>query len=286
MKHWIFLSLLLAACGNSAHPGFKKVADDVHLRFHSLGDGEVLVQASDSIELLLRATKVGGAAGSLLSIQQWYSAADLMQGSFVPVFERIHVGDSISLIAPMQHIPWSAIAPSTWQQPTDAAQVQFEFALLGIRTADMMAAEKLRHRISDPEGYQRKLIAAYLSKADPGWQIWGTSELHYLIAGEATDTNRVQQGEVVLVSWQGKRLEDGVLVDDQADTSAPFSFRYGDQDQVIKGIETAVMLLREGQEGAFIIPAAMAFGERGVEGLVEPWAPMLYTVKLHGVTRR
>ncbi len=286
MKHWLFLSLLLAACGNSPHPGFKKVADDVHLRFHSLGDGEVLVQASDSIELLLRATQVGGEAGSLLSIQRWYSAADLLQGSFVPVFERMHVGDSISLIAAAQHIPWSAFAPASWQAPADAVEVQVEFALLGIRTAEMMAAEQLRHRSVDPEGYQRKLIAAYLAKRSSDWQVWGTSDLHYLIKGDALDTNRVQLGEVVLVSWQGKRLEDGVVVDDHPDPNTPFSFRYGDQDQVIKGIETAVMLLREGQEGEFIIPAAMAFGERGVEGLVGPWSPMLYTVKLQRVERR
>lgn len=286
MKHWFLLSFLLAACGTSEHPGFKEVADDVHLHFHSLGDGEVLVQPSDSIELLLRATHAGGAPGSLLSVQHWYAAADLMHGGFVPVFERMHVGDSISLITPTQRIPWSAIAAATWQAPADGIEVQVEFSLLRIRTPEMMVEEQLRHRTADPEGYQRKLIAAYLSSSGAAWKVWGTSDLHYLITGDAVDTNCVQQGDVVLVSWQGRRLEDGVVVDDHLGEKGPFSFRYGDEDQVIKGIGTAVMLLREGQEGEFIIPAAMAFGERGVEGLVDPWSPMHYTVKLQRVERR
>lgn len=286
MKHWLLLTVLLAACGNSAHPGFKEVSTDVYLRYHSLGEGEELVQPSDSIELLLRATEADGAPGSLLSTQQWYAAEDLMHGGLLPVFERIHVGDSISLIAAAQQFPWTAISPMELVLPNENVEIQLELSLLRIRTAEMMAAEQVRHRRSDPEGYQRKLMNAFLQRSGLTWQVWGSSDLHYRIQGEATDTNRVKQGDVVFVSWRGKRLEDGVVVDDNFEQEAPFSFRFGDQDQVIVGIETVVTLLREGQEGEFIIPAEMAFGARGVEGLVEPWSPLHYKVKLERVDRR
>lgn len=286
MKAWVLaMPLLFAACSGSPHAGFKELSDGVHLRYHSLGEGEELVQDDDSIHLLLRITELGGEAGSLLSTQRWYAAADLRHGAFVPVLERIHEGDSISLIAMAVELPWDAVVPTGWRPPPGASEVQVEFTLLQIRTPDMIQAELERHRLADPEGYQRKLIEAFVERSGHEWEVWGTSLLHHRISGPAMDTARVQLGDLVHVSWLGSRLEDGAPIDDTQRTGAPFTFRFGDQDQVIKGIETAVMLLREGQEGEFILPAEMAFGARGVEGLVDPWSPVRYVVKLESVER-
>lgn len=287
MKSWLLaFPVLVAACSSSPYPEFKEVADSVYLRYHVLGDGEALVQDEDSIHLLFRATEWGGEPGSLLSTQSWFAATDLWHGALVPVLQRMHEGDSISLITPSVAMPWDALAPVGWRPPAGAAQVQVELALLHIRTPDMIHAEQERHRLADPEGYQRKLIAAFIERSGHVWEAWGTSLLHFRISGTAVDTARVEQGDVVYVSWRGSRLEDGVTIDDTAQKGGPFSFRYGDQDQVIKGIETAVMLLREGQEGEFIVPAEMAFGARGVGDLVEPWSPLRYAVKLEHVERR
>ena len=287
MKGWAILLLGMAsACSPSPHPGFKAVGDGVYLRYHVLGDGDAFVQDEDSIHMLVRVTELGGAPGSLLSIQRWYAGNDLRHGALLPILRRLHTGDSISLIAKAVALPWEALAPASWMPPPGATVLQLEFSLLDIRTPALIEAELERHRLADPEGYERKLIAAFVERSGHDWIAWGTSQLHYRISGLAADTARVHAGDRVEVSWRGFRLEDGVLIDDSQRNGGPFAFRYGDQDQVVKGVETAVMLLRVGQEGEFIIPAEMAFGERGVEGLVEPWSPLRYVVKLEGVVRR
>jgi FKBP-type peptidyl-prolyl cis-trans isomerase len=278
--------LLVVACDSSPHAGYKKVGEEVYLRYHALGDGEMDLQDGDSIHLVVRASLVGDAAGTLLSTQRWYAAADLRSGAFVPVVERIHEGDSIGLIAPSVAIPWDALAPVGWRPPAGASEVNVEFALLAVRDPATIEAEQERHRQADPEGYQRKLVAAFMARSGHEWQQWGTSLLHHRIEGKAVDTARVRPGDVVHLSWTGSRLEDGAVIDDTRRLGAPFSFRYGDKDQVIGGVETAVMLLREGQEGDFIIPAEMAFGARGVQGLVDPWSPVRYVVALDRVERR
>lgn len=287
MGRWTVLLLLFAsACSHSPHPGFKAVDEDVYLRYHVLGDGELLVQDEDSIHMLLRIAELGASPGSLLSTQRWYAGDDLRHGALVHVMRRMHIGDSISLITKSVALPWEALAPASWTPPPGAMDVQLEFALLDIHTPAMIEAEQERHRMADPEGYERKLIAAYMENSGQDWTQWGTSQLHYRITGTASDTARVKAGDRVEVSWRGFRLEDGVEIDDTKANAGPFSFRYSDQDQVIKGVETAVMLLREGQEGEFILPAEMAFGARGVDGLVEPWSPLRYVVKLESVDRR
>jgi FKBP-type peptidyl-prolyl cis-trans isomerase len=282
----LFLLLIVSACSRSPHPDFKAVGDEVYLRYHVLGDGEELVQDEDSIHMLVRIAQLGEAPGSLLSTQRWYAGDDLRHGALIPVLRRMHIGDSISLITKAVALPWEALAPASWSPPPGATEVQLEIALLDIHTPAMIEAEQERHRMADPEGYERKLIAAYIENSGQDWTQWGTSQLHYRINGAASDTARIQAGDRVEVSWRGFRLEDGVEIDDTKANAGPFGFRYGDQDQVIKGVETAVMLLREGQDGEFILPADMAFGARGVDGLVEPWSPLRYVVKLERVERR
>jgi FK506-binding protein 2 len=282
---YIALLLLVSGCGGSPYPGFKEVSDGVYLSHHILGDGETTAKDGDSIEMVLRISGVGQAAGSLLSTQQWFAASDLRIGGFVPLLQRMRAGDSLTVIAPASLWPWSVIAPPTVAAPADTAMLQVEVMLVSIRTPAMVQARLQAMRDADPEGFERRLIEAYLGNSKEPWQRWGASMLHYHISGTAMDTARVRPGDMVEVVWRGTRLEDGLVIDDTRRSAQPFSFRYGDPDQVMKGVETAVMLLREGQEGAFIIPSSMAFGERGVDGLVEPRSPVVYHVELKRIER-
>lgn len=277
--------LLLGACGHGKHPGFKQVADDVYLSYHVLGDGGTLVQDDDSVHLVLRMAVEGASPGSLLSTQRWYAGADLRTGAFIPVLARLYAGDSVSVITSAVSLPWEVLAPHGVPPPPGATEVRMELTLLEVRTPAMVRAGQERHRLADPEGFEHGSIMAYMERSGHVWERWGTSMLHYRIAGVPVDTARVRAGDVVHVSWRGSRVEDGAPIDDTRRNGGPFVFRYGDTDQVIKGVETAVMLLREGQEGTFIIPSTLAFGARGVEGLVGPWSPVVYVVRLEGVER-
>lgn len=283
---WLYFVLVVVACTDAPHQGFKEVEAGVFLKYHVLGEGEELVHDGDSVHVRVRMAASGEAPGSMLSTERWFAAEDLRSGAMAPVLKRVHEGDSISVIAQAASLPWDVLSPPAMVPPPSATLVQLEFALLQVRTPEQIEVEQERHRQADPEGYERKLIAAFMERTGHTWQQWGTSILQYRISGKASDTSRVRQGEQVEVNWRGSRLEDGVMIDETQGDAGVFTFRYGDQDQVIKGLETAVMLLREGQEGEFIFPSEMAFGVRGVPGLVEPGSPLRYVVKLERVHRR
>jgi len=280
------LSFLLSACGRSPYPGYKRVSDDVHLRFHALGDGEVPVRDGDSVRVRFRAALRGEPQGSLLSTERWYAAKDLRRDALVPVMERWHEGDSLGIIAPATMLPWPVIAPHPVDEAPAGTMVAVEIALLAVRTPAMMREAEERHRRNDPEGFERRLIEGHLARSGVEWEPWGTSLLHRRITGTATDTARVKPGETVVVTWTGRRLEDGHVFDDTGRNGHPFTFRFGDPDQVVKGIEVAVHLLREGQEGVFVIPSEMAFGARGIGDIIGPWTPVEYTVRLERIEGR
>jgi FKBP-type peptidyl-prolyl cis-trans isomerase len=279
---WL-LGVLVAACGRSPYAGYKQLADDVHLRHLVIGDGERLATDSDSIQLRLRMAVPGASPGSLWSTQQWYRAGDLRRGAMVAVLRRLHDGDSISVIARAAAWPWEALA-GTASLAVDTQMVRCEIALMGMRTAAEQRRFAERMRQEDPQGYERRLIAAYLAADGASWSAWGTSDLRYRIQGVPSDTARVRAGDHVIVHWKGRRLEDGRPFD-ETDARTGFSWRFGDPDQVMPGLEAAVSLMRPGQRGTFIIPSSLAFGDRGIAGVLEPNAPVIYEVRFISAQR-
>jgi len=275
----------LVGCNRSPYAGYKKVGDDVHLHLHALGEGELLLSDSDSVRIGLRMGWVGQGIGELFSTEQIYAVQDLRNGAFVPILGRIHEGDSLSVIAPASTWPWRVLTAAQEGMAPDTGTVQAEIDLLELRTPAMARAANERMRRNDPLGYERRLIAAFIAQGEEHYTRWGTSELFQSIQGTAKDTNVVVQGDHITISYKGRRIEDGQIFDDTDRNGEPLSFTYGDKDQVMKGLEIAVHLLREGQQGSFIFPSEYAFGAKGVAGVLDPYMPVEYTVRLDKVQR-
>ena len=85
-----------------------------------------------------------------------------------------------------------------------------------------------------------------------------------------------QPGGAVRVSYEG-RLADGTVFDAAAEpVGLPVS-------QLVPGFTEALLLMQAGGRYRFWIPAPLAYGERGVPGMIPPGAELEFTVTLHGV---
>ncbi len=285
-KWWTAVVVLLAAaCGGSPYDGYKTVAPDVDVRMIALGDGERTVLPSDCVLVRLRASQRMEATGSYLSTEQWYAASDLRRGAFTHVLKRLHEGDSLSLITTYNKVPWSILSDLIDGTLPDTSRMSIDISLRSLRSLETMEADRERHRRNDPESFELALMQAYRDRSGEQWERWGTSDMYYRLMGRPVDTTQVTVGDVVWINYTGRRVEDGQVFDHNGYDGKPFGFRYGDPHQVINGLEVAITLLREGRTGAFLIPSSMAFGERGLSGVVEPWTPVLYHLELEKVDR-
>ena len=276
----LITAAVLAGCTRSPHAGYKLVGDEVHLRYIALGEGERVPVDGDSLLLRFRASGLNDEPGSYWSTERWYSAAEIRAGALLPVLRRLHAGDSMSVIAPASHWPWPALLRKDIPPPHDTLTVRMELLLLDLLTPEASAERRARFKTTDPEGFERMLIEAYAAQDSGAWTRWGTSDLHYRITGIASDTAHWAYGTPLRVNWEGFGLADGRTIDATARNGGDFAWDYGTPDQLLQGLEVAVSLLREGQRGEFIFPSRMAFGGRGVPGLLEPGMPVRYAVSV------
>lgn len=102
----------------------------------------------------------------------------------------------------------------------------------------------------------------------------------YFIKTKETSGRKAQTGHGVKIHYSGSFL-DGKIFDSTFEREIPFEFILGTKDQVIPGIEQALLLMNEGEKASLIIPSFLAFGEKGSStGFIPPFTPVKYEVEL------
>jgi peptidylprolyl isomerase/FKBP-type peptidyl-prolyl cis-trans isomerase FkpA len=92
-----------------------------------------------------------------------------------------------------------------------------------------------------------------------------------------------KDGMMVKIHYTGTFV-DGKKFDSSLDRGQPFEFTLG-QKQVIEGMEIGVRGMTVGSKRTLLIPAKMAYGEKGAGNVIPPNTPLKFEIELLEVAK-
>jgi|GEM_PF-2225520 len=99
------------------------------------------------------------------------------------------------------------------------------------------------------------------------------------------DTTTVRRGKEIVIHYQGRTL-DGKVFDDSRRMAAPLRFVYGNEDQVLVGLEIALSQMHLHEKAEVILPSWLAFGSNGsADGRVLPFTSVIYEIEVLEVAK-
>ncbi len=285
--------VVLASCGsNSLYKGYTQTETGLYYKLQMIGDGKRRPAIGDFLQLVIT-YKTDQDSVFLDS----YSVNDIgmvilpfnhssFEGSFEEGLTAMNEGDSVSFIvdaAPLFSQFFKAKLPM-FLPP--GSMVKMEVKLHKIFSKAQYEDELRRYVqiVEDRDIEEQRKVQLFLETSRDGYTKLDNG-MYYLPVTQGTG-ERPERGNVIRINYSGSFLS-GKVFESNYDRGQPLEYIYGEQGQVIKGLETAISLMNEGAKAKFIIPSHLAYGEEGSStGIIPPYTTVIYEIELLNLTKK
>ena len=279
-------SLLLTGCTKkSPYPDYSLIDGDVYYKLIMFGDERSFPKASDFVTIDI-AYRTMNDSLFFIGRRTLQLSEPEFPGSIDYCFFALSEHDSASFIIDAQGLfekTLSGELPS-FLSPGDVLKVDIKMIIK--RTEDQYKREKEEFLawIKDFGEYERTVLENFIEQRDI--KIKPTESGMYFIPLKSGNGKKVELGDIVTVNYEGKFL-NGDFFDSTVERQQPFEFVYGTEWQVIKGLEEAIGMMREGDKAAIILPSGLAWGSKGSStGIIPPVTSVIYEIDLVSVQQR
>jgi len=291
------VAIVFFSCGKSEFPGFKKTKNGLYYQFHiknkdaqmpSIGDilvAELTVSTADSTLFTNK-----GRPERLFMIDSSDYKGDLNEGLLM-----MYIGDSATFIVSADSLRKRTQLPPFIKQG--------EMLYYSIKLHSIVTKNEFEKERSEAMAQQQKMLEDAKVKSkdeldkyllDNKIKVLPTENGLYFIEIKKGNGAKPEVGKSIKVNYIGRFL-DGKVFDTNNEKEAknagifnerrpyePIEFILG-QGQVIKGWEEGIALMKVGGKAKLIIPSNLAYGERGVNGAIPPYATLVFDVELVSV---
>jgi FKBP-type peptidyl-prolyl cis-trans isomerase len=103
-----------------------------------------------------------------------------------------------------------------------------------------------------------------------------SSGLRFISTKKDAAGTEIKSGNTVTVKYAGS------LINDKQFDSGTFDVTIGAK-AVIPGFEEAILKLKKGEAGKFILPSSIGYGKNGSGSTIPPYAPLIFDIEVTGV---
>ncbi|MEO1654864.1 MAG: FKBP-type peptidyl-prolyl cis-trans isomerase [Bacteroidota bacterium] len=273
---------LLSGCGGGSLTGQSEASPEITssgVRYHFYQKNKK-ARALQNGELVSFRMVVQNHQDSVLSdqlFQEYPFEKDyfIYKPYFKEIFSRVQEGDSLCFWINSDSL---AAKPGFLTPPRIQANTDIKWT---VKIHKILSKEEIRQKIEEDLKVTREvdeqLIQEYigkLSENDTSIKFAHTDSGIYYYLQRAGRGLQPEMGDTVSIRYIGKLLNGRIY--NQSDGNHEF-FLGGFSPP---GLNEGIALLQEGAKGTFIIPSELAYGEKGMRGVVPPNAIVVFDVEL------
>jgi len=284
---YISIALFFSACFNSSDfDGYTKTDTGLHYKLQEIGDGSKKPKIGDYLQLVITYKTVADSVflDSYSSNETGKVILPFNHSSFDGSFEEglrtMNEGDSVSFIVDAEKLFTYFFKVELPYFIEKNGAVKMDVKLYKILNdieyqKELIDFEQL---IEDRDIEEQRKLLVYLDTVNTEFIPMDSGMFYQYIAQGAGDL--AEEGKMVSIHFRGMFL-NGKVVESTYDRKEPMKFLYGEEGQVIKGLEKAISMMNEGAKAKFIIPSQLAFGETGSSnGRVPPYTTVIYELEV------
>ncbi|MEO6904505.1 MAG: FKBP-type peptidyl-prolyl cis-trans isomerase [Bacteroidia bacterium] len=284
---FLLLFFILFACNNqSIYKDYTQTQTGLYYKLQSIGEGKRKATSNDYMQLIITYKSTNDSV-----FMDSYSCNETgmvilpynlpsFKGSFEEGLTKMNEGDSVSFI-----VNADSLFNNFFKIKKPFFIKQGEIVKIDVRLHKILNQKeydgelnKFNKLVEDRDiEEQRKLKVFLNTSSTPFLPI---SNGIYFFSLKKGNGERVKKGDLLKIQYKGCFL-NGKQFESTYDRAQPMEYTFGEQGQVIKGIENAISFMNEGDKTKFIIPSQLAFGVTGSStGIVPPYTTVIYEIEL------
>ncbi|NBC84021.1 MAG: hypothetical protein GVY19_11685 [Bacteroidetes bacterium] len=275
---YCFFLLVFFAC-TSEYPGYKKIDKDMYFQLHQIGEDSIIVNTNDYVTCDLVYKNMEDSV-FFQGRRKFQVAADPPDNSFDKAITRLHENDSASFILPTQTFFESTLETSVPSYLANDDKIMISLNIIEVQSQEKYEREKeaFLHWIEDFGGYEKVILRQFIEQKE--LDVKPTeSGLYYLVLKKGHG-RKVRKDDTLTIHYEGRFL-NGKFFDSTKKRNEAFSFVYGQEWQVIEGLEKAIGMMQEGEKALFILPSDLAWGKTGSStGIIPPYTSLIFEVEV------
>ena len=279
----VFFAATVYSCLSvSEYEEYSKSGADIHYRLNVIGEGNENPVQGDYITVdILYSTLADSVFFS--GRRKFELTEPSYKGSVEECFKMMKTGDEADFIinAHKFFIRTLGVTPPDFLKEDDDFRISV--IMLDIQTEQSYLKEKeaFTSWIDNFGEYERVKLQHFIAEE----QLSATPDSSgmYYISLNKPGGRKIEPGDTLEIHYEGRFLY-GRFFDSTRKRDEVFTFVYGQEWQVVEGLEKAIGQMHEGEKALVILPSELAFGELGSStGIIPPYTSVVFEVEILNV---
>lgn len=282
-KNYILLIsviISLTSCyDKSKYPGFKHARHGIYYQLHKIGEDTEKPKTRDFVTVDL-IYKTMNDSVFFTGRRKFQITKPAYKGSIDECFRMLAEKDNATFIISANDFFKKTLQTTLPGFFDELSTMKVTIEMIEIQTEKEYQKEKeaFLNWIEDFNDYEKIILKQFLEEKElPVKPI--LSGIYYINIREGKG-KKIELGDTITINYEGKFL-NGKFFDSTIKRKQPFQFVYGTEWQVIKGLEEALGIMREGEKSIVILPSDMGFGKKGSStGIIPPFTSLIFEVEI------